>query len=334
MKHLLALLIILLMARLCGPREIKLTEPLSEEHPTWENAIEGYNSEEEIREAYPLLDDPERLEFLLRLFRERREARDSIQVDEDAPMSDSTEAAPHTVGSIPPPSGFVRTETSGFGTYLRQLPLKPRESKVHLYDGTVKYWQGGAYAVVDMEIGKSDLQQCADACIRLRAEYLWRSKKYSDIHFNFTSGFRADYSKWADGYRISVSGNKAEWYKAGDPDYGYNAFRKYLDMVFSYAGTLSLSKELRTTTLADVRIGDVFIVGGSPGHAMIIVDLARDDSGRSAIMVAQSYMPAQDIHIVTNLNDESVSPWYVFDENTQTFRFPEWTFFSDQVKRF
>ena len=108
--------------------------------------------------------------------------------------------AQRTVGSIPTPIGFVRLDASGFGAYLRKLPLKPEGSKVHLYDGSVKYWQAGAYAIIDMEIGKSDLQQCADACIRLRAEYLWRSKQYDAIHFNFTNGFRADYSKWAEGY--------------------------------------------------------------------------------------------------------------------------------------
>lgn len=242
--------------------------------------------------------------------------------------------AQRTVNSIPTPTGFTRTDVSGFGAYLRKLPLKPEGSKVHLYDGSVKYWQKGAYAIVDMEIGKSDLQQCADACIRMRAEYLWRTKQYSAIHFNFTNGFRADYTKWAEGYRISVKGNKAEWYQAIGVDYGYNTFRKYLNMVFSYAGTASLAKELSSVKLKDVRIGDVFVKGGSPGHAMIIVDMAKDAKGRTAIMVAQSYMPAQDIHIVTNLNNESVSPWYIFDDNTQTFIFPEWTFYSYQLKRF
>ena len=242
--------------------------------------------------------------------------------------------AQRTIGSISPPQGFTRTEVSGFGTYLRTLPLKPDGSKVKLYDGSVKYWQAGAYAIVDMEIGTSDLQQCADACMRLRAEYLWRNKKYSDIHFNFTNGFKADYAKWAEGYRISVKGNQVSWYKAGNPDYGYKAFRKYLNVVFSYAGTLSLSKELKSVTLSDARPGDVFIKGGSPGHAMIIVDMATDEKGRKAMMVAQSYMPAQDIHIVTNLDDEEMSPWYIYNENTSSFRFPEWTFQSYQIKRF
>lgn len=245
-----------------------------------------------------------------------------------------TAHAQRTVGSIPPPKGFTRTEVSGFGAYLRNLPLKPDGTPVKLYDGSVKYWQGGAYAVVDMEIGKSDLQQCADACMRLRAEYLWRNKQFSAIHFNFTNGFRADYSKWAEGYRISVKGNQTSWHKVGEPDYGYKAFRKYLNMVFSYAGTYSLAKEMRAVTLAEARPGDVFILGGTPGHALIIVDMASDGKGRKAMLVAQSYMPAQDIHVVTNLNDQGRSPWYIYDENTETFSFPEWTFQSYQIKRF
>ena len=242
--------------------------------------------------------------------------------------------AQRTIGSIPPPQGFTRTDVSGFGAYLRNLPLKPEGSKVKLYDGSTKWWQGGAYAVVDMEIGKSDLQQCADACMRLRAEYLWRNKQYSAIHFNFTNGFRADYSKWAEGYHISVKGNQASWYQAGEADYGYNTFRKYLNMVFSYAGTASLSKEMKSISLKDARPGDVFIIGGHPGHAMMIVDIATDSKGRKAMLVAQSYMPAQDIHVVTNLNDKRVSPWYIYDENIETFTFPEWTFQSYQIKRF
>lgn len=242
--------------------------------------------------------------------------------------------AQRTIESISTPAGFSRVASNGFGTYLRKLPLKPEGTKVKLYDGTEKYWQGGAYAVVDMEIGKTDLQQCADACIRLRAEYLWRNKQYDKIHFNFVNGFKADYTKWAEGNRICVKGNKASWYEAGEPDYSYRSFRKYLNMVFSYAGTASLAKEMTSVKLGDAQIGDVFILGDSPGHAMIIVDIAQDRKSRKAMMVAQSYMPAQDIHVVTNLNDEDISPWYIYNDDTLTFGFPELTFQSYQIKRF
>ena len=242
--------------------------------------------------------------------------------------------AQRKVSSIAPPEEFSRVEISGFGAYLRSLPLKPEGSPVKLYDGTTKWWQGGAFAIIDLDIGTADLQQCADAVMRLRAEYLWHSKQYKAIHFNFTSGFRADYSRWAEGERISVKGNKCSWYQATEPDYSYNTFRKYLNMVFSYAGTASLSRELTSVSLPDAKIGDVFILGGHPGHAMIIVDMAEDGKGRRAIMVAQSYMPAQSIHIVTNINNRKSSPWYVFDDDTTSFSFPEWEFSSDQLKRF
>ena len=238
------------------------------------------------------------------------------------------------VWRIAPPQGFIRKEISGFGDYLRNLPLKPLGTKVKLYDGSVKGWQGGAYAVIDMEIGTSDLQQCADAVMRLRAEYLWHEKKYEDIHFNFTNGMRVDYSKWAQGYRIRVSGNNTSWYKATDEDYSYQTFRKYMNQIFMYAGTASLSRELKSVSVGDLQIGDVFIIGGHPGHAMIVVDMAEDPWGNKAILVAQSYMPAQDIHIVTNLNDKGKSPWYIINQSTKEFNFPEYHFNSSQIMRF
>ena len=235
---------------------------------------------------------------------------------------------------IVPPQGFIRKEANGFGDYLRNLPLKPIGTKVKLYDGSLKGWQGGAYAVIDMEIGTSDLQQCADAVMRLRAEYLWHEKRYEDIHFNFTNGMCVDYSKWAQGYRIRVSGNSTSWYKATDEDYSYQTFRKYMNQIFMYAGTASLSRELKSVQLSDLQVGDVFIIGGHPGHAMLVVDMAEDYFGNKAILVAQSYMPAQDIHIVTNLSDKGKSPWYIINQSTQEFNFPEYHFNSSQIMRF
>ena len=101
-----------------------------------------------------------------------------------------------------------------------------------------------------------------------------------------------------------------------------------------YAGTASLSKELVDVTVTDLRIGDVFIIGGHPGHAMLIVDMAEDKLGNKAILVAQSYMPAQDIHIVTNLNNGKTSPWYIINQNTKSVSFPEYYFNISQIKRF
>lgn len=242
--------------------------------------------------------------------------------------------AQRKVSTIPPPAGYERVQCDGYGAYLRDLPLKSPGTPVKLHNGSVKGYQEGAYAVVDMEIGTRDLQQCADAVMRLRAEYLWHNKLFDQIHFNFTSGFRADYVKWAQGYRIRVQGNDVRWYSAAGEDYSYETFRKYMDIVFMYAGTASLSKELIPVDPSSLKIGDVFIIGGHPGHAMLIVDMATDKLGNKAILVVQSYMPAQDIHVVTNLIDRSVSPWYIISNQTKSVSFPEYHFKIDQIKRF
>jgi len=107
-----------------------------------------------------------------------------------------------------------------------------------------------------------------------------------------------------------------------------------MEQVFYYAGTLSLSKELKPVLIEDIQPGDVFIKGGSPGHAVIVVDVAVNTTTKKRIfMVAQSYMPAQDIHILKNFEHADISPWY--DESiTDKIYTPEWTFSKNELKRF
>ena len=234
------------------------------------------------------------------------------------------------------PQGFVREEESktSFGFFLRNLPLKPLGSNVLYFDGTIKSNRNVYEGVVDLPIGKQDLHQCADAVMRLRADYFYSQKQYDKIHFNFTNGFRADFSKWAAGYRIAIKGNKTSWVKTAKPSDNYQTYWKYLETVFMYAGTASLEKELKSINVLDIKIGDVFIKGGFPGHAVIVVDIAVNPKNNQKIMLlAQSYMPAQEIQILKNPNNVSLSPWYAVDFGT-SLQTPEWTFSSSQLKRF
>ncbi|MCK4465357.1 MAG: DUF4846 domain-containing protein [Bacteroidales bacterium] len=233
-------------------------------------------------------------------------------------------------------SGFHRTvtEENSFTEYLRQLPLKPHGSEVALYDGKTKPNYDVYDAVVNLDIGKKDLHQCADAVMRLRAEYLWNQKQYDKIHFNFTNGFRVDYTEWMKGKRIVVKGNKTYWTQSGSASNTYQDFWKYMEIIFTYAGTLSLSKELKSVSIDDLKIGDVFIQGGSPGHAIMVVDLAVNPKTNEKIfLLAQSYMPAQEIQILKNPNDNKISPWYSINFR-QKLRTPEWTFNKSDLKRF
>jgi hypothetical protein len=233
------------------------------------------------------------------------------------------------------PEGFERVSTvdNTFEKYLRDLPLKPDGAKVKLYNGETKS-NDVFSAVIDIDIGDKDLQQCADAVIRLRAEYLFKNKMYDKIHFNFTNGFRADYRKWMNGYRIAINGDRASWIKKAGYSKDYSSFRKYLDIVFSYAGTLSLSREMKSIPLEELQIGDIFIKGGAPGHTVLVTDMARNKStGEIIFLIAQSYMPAQEIHILKNLNNEGMSPWYSVNFG-ETLSTPEWEFNKGQLMRF
>lgn len=234
------------------------------------------------------------------------------------------------------PKGFVRVSTTAdsYADYLQNLPLKPHGTKVKYYNGSVKETTDVYAGVVDMDIGTRDLQQCADAIMRLRAEYLWHQKAYKDIYFNFTNGFRVDYTKWMEGYRMKIKGNQTSWYKSKAPSNTYKDFRKYMDLIFAYAGTLSLSKELPKVAFENMKIGDIFIQGGSPGHAVIIVDMARNlETGKVLFLLAQSYMPAQDIQILQNPVNESFSPWYS-NQFFGSLVTPEWRFERNDLKRF
>ncbi|CAN5219321.1 DUF4846 domain-containing protein [soil metagenome] len=214
------------------------------------------------------------------------------------------------------PEGFSRlkNESGSFGEWLRCLPLFPPGKQVELFNGELKGNQGAQAAVINIDVGNTDLQQCADAVMRLRAEYLFASKQYEKIAFNYTSGDRLDYSGWVKGKRIAVNGNRTSVVYSGKKysDIAeHKTFRIYMNDIFNYAGTLSLSREMKKIPLDSMQPGDVFIHGGTPGHAVLIVDMMKEiSSGEKYFMIAQSYMPAQQVHVLKNDSDKKMSPWY------------------------
>jgi uncharacterized protein DUF4846 len=213
-----------------------------------------------------------------------------------------------------PPEGFVRQPSPpmSWATWLRGLPLKPHGSAVHLHNGKRKWRQDAHAAVVDIDVGKRDLQQCADAVMRLRAEWLYSQSRVSEIAFNNTNGKRMRFTAWRSK--------------------SYAGFRKYMIQVFAYAGTYSLSRELKSKPVADLAIGDVFIRGGFPGHAVLVADMAVNPTTREKkFLLLQSYMPAQDVHVLRNPNDPNGGAWYSGDIS-ETLVTPEWTFASDSLK--
>jgi hypothetical protein len=235
---------------------------------------------------------------------------------------------------VAPPNGFRRVveQRGSYGQWLRELPVKPGRPPVRLFDGRLKANQEAHHLVLDVDVGTRDRQQCADAVIRLRAEYLRAAGADDRISFLFTNGAPARWSDWKAGMRPRFHGNRVFWEQRTAPDSSYASFRRYLDLVFDYAGSFSLARELeRVPDPGRVRAGDVFIQGGFPGHAVLVVDVAEDVRGRRAVLLAQSYMPAQEIHVLRNPRTPD-SPWYVIDGDA-SLRTPEWTFPPGSLRR-
>ena len=232
------------------------------------------------------------------------------------------------------PAGYKRVaiEKGSFGYFLRNQKLKPYGEKALYYNGQAKRSEGIYDSVIDVEIGDRDLHQCADAIMLIRAEYFYQKKEYDKINFNFVSGFNAQYSKWMQGYRINPNG-KGSYYKKASPSNTYKDFRSFMNIVFGYAGTLSMEKEMKPQSLENMKIGDVFIMGGSPGHAVIIVDMAENDKGEKIFMLAQSYMPAQQTQILINPADRNMGVWYSLKGKT-VLETPEWRFPIEKLRKF
>ena len=250
------------------------------------------------------------------------------------PKQQSSQINTSIIEEIPLPEGYERIPLppGSFGAYLRTIPLK-KDNTVYLYNGAKKANQTAQYRVLDIPVGKRNLQQCADAIMRLYAEYQYAGGHYKAITFNATDGSPMDYSSWMNGYRFSEKNNRLQKQKLAVPCKGRQCFEQYLETVFTYAGTLSLSQSLTTTN--QVAPGNVFIKGGSPGHAVIIVDVARHKTtGTTIFLLAQSYMPAQDIHVLQNPSSPGrLNPWYKTDLSHELVT-PEWIFKKGALKQF
>ena len=165
------------------------------------------------------------------------------------------------INDIPLPDGYERVQLqhNSFGYFLRHQNLKT-DRTVYLYNGSPKSNQAAQYAVLATPVGNKDLQQCADAVMRLRAEHLKQQNKPVCFADN--------------------AGKKYCW-----DQHRHRGWQPYLETVFAMCGTLSLEKELKRKEWAQLSAGDVLIKGGSPGHAVIVMDVAKHKTNGQLIFL-------------------------------------------------
>lgn len=214
------------------------------------------------------------------------------------------------------PAGYERVQlkSGSFGEYLRTLNLKPEGAPARMYDGRIKPNPNIYVSVIDMPISPKDLQSSADAIIRLKSEYLFANQNFDKISFH---------------------GNKTRYSFAefSQGDTSKSKFQEYLDYVMEQVSTPSFCADLTFVKLKDIQVGDIFVQQNSPnGHAVIVVDLAKNSGGEKVFLLAQSYQPAQEIQIISNPSRDDISPWYEAKEGAMLT--PEWRFLTSDLMRF
>ncbi|AZB10030.1 hypothetical protein EG344_15025 [Chryseobacterium sp. G0162] len=227
--------------------------------------------------------------------------------------------------SSPKDYEWIEENPDSFGYFIENFKLKPYGSQILRYDNSPISTQHLHEAVFDIDTGNKDLQQCADAVIRLRAEYLYKIKKTDDIKFHFTSGHLLSWNDYKNGTRAFVNGNSVSFRKTAGFDDSYQGFRNYLDLIFNYAGTISLNKETQPVTKSsDLKTGDILITPGSPGHVVFIAGVCKNKEGKKLFLLGEGFTPAQSIHLLSNPFQKNISPWYDLDVNapeTKTARY-------------
>ncbi len=198
------------------------------------------------------------------------------------------------VKDIPCPSDCKRNfyNEHSFQYYLQNLPLK--QDKI-IYDFKKQEVNNSSFhvlAVIDYPLlFTTDIEQCADWCMRFWAEYHKQAGKLKDL------------------YLFEYSGKK-KYFQPSELSY-----TKFLFQSFSYSNSYSIKQGGKKITEEELMPGDMFVQnnGGGIGHVSMILDKCTCNDGKSYYLIGFSYMPAQQFHIEDAKNNFGKEGWFSYE---------------------
>jgi hypothetical protein len=209
---------------------------------------------------------------------------------------------------FPTPKDYKRrpVENNSFASWLRNLPVLDRQ-EVYSFKGNKL--SSPAAAVVPIDVGSGDVQQCADSILRLYSEYRWSNDTAIEWGMHFTSGDITNWKDWKEGERFRISGSSVQRIRTKTKDNTYKQYKKWMHHAFLYAGTRSLNMDATFVPYdEEILPGDFFVHAGSPGHAILVLDIAVADGKPPIALLGQGFMPAQEFHVVREVKQGN---WFV-----------------------
>ena len=229
-----------------------------------------------------------------------------------------------TIKDIPlPDSSFTRktVEKGSFGEWLRERKLKPCGSYVMDYSGKIRKKASDttvAY-VMEMDVLGRRLEQCIDILVRLYAEYSWDSMQKHNLIFPLPGGFWLEWLSWQEGFRPQFRGIKVNLIKSQLRDSSFANLETYLRTIYLKSHTQQFYYSYELIDFYEINIGDFVVKKGTKSHAILILDLAKNDSGNLYALIGHGDTPACEFHI---LNYQKNNVWFPISKKQNIIPLP------------
>jgi len=194
--------------------------------------------------------------------------------------------------SIDTPEGYLRVEfhEESYSNWIRNLPLKENPTILDYRGYTLsRDCFYSIFAVIDMPLlFNSDLEQCADYCMRFWAEY------------------HKDMNRLDSLYLFDYSGNKKKFAGSG------KTYINFLKWAFSSSNSYSLKMGCKKVSRDELIPGDMIVQNesGGIGHVSVILDICKSEEGKKLYLIGYSFMPAQEFHIEKAASTRGTEGWF------------------------